>query len=217
MRGISVRAQRNLRLGDGVFFGFPNSRSAPQLRAMGWRYVDSLSPFAGIIPHLTAIETVHRVDRFGDAQDQLVRNLALSDGLRIIRSSAYMNARYCSALRPVYSCYVVRNGGAEDCGWIVLRTLRLFGVKVSVIMDAFAVDAVSQRLLIRHAGFWTREQGCAATVSFNNQWRALDLLRYALIAIPPLMMPRPLVLMVSGAHASGTDHWHSHVGDWDGL
>ena len=127
-----------------------------------------------------------------------------------------MNARYCSALRPVYSCYVVRNG-AEDCGWIVLRTLRLFGVKVSVIMDTFAVDAVSQRLLIRHAGFWSRQQGCLATVSFNNQWRALDLLRCGLIAIPSLLTPRPLVLMVSGAHAWGTGHWHSHVGDWDGL
>ena len=199
-----------------VFFGFPNSRSAPQLAAMGWRYVDKLSPFAGIIPNLTAIETVHRVERFGDSQDLLVRNLAQSDRLRIIRSSAYMNARYCSALRPVYSCYVVRNG-AEDCGWIVLRTLRLFGVKVSVIMDTFAVDAVSQRLLIRHAGFWSRQQGCLATVSFNNQWRALDLLRCGLIAIPPLLTPRPLVLMVSGAHAWGTGHWHSHVGDWDGL
>jgi len=154
-----------------VFFGFPNSHSAPQLAAIGWRSVDTLSPFAGVIHHRTAIGTVRRVDRFGDAQDLLVRSVAPSDRLQIIRSSAYMNARYCSALRPVNSCYVVRNG-AEDCGWIVLRTLRLFGVKVSVIMDAFAVDAVAQRSLIRHAGFWSRQQGCFATVSFNNQWRA---------------------------------------------
>ena len=65
-----------------VFFGFPNSRSAPQLTAMGWRYVDRLSPFAGIIPNLTAIETVHRVERFGElsgsvgAKSRSVRSIA---------------------------------------------------------------------------------------------------------------------------------------------
>ncbi|WP_165435599.1 GNAT family N-acetyltransferase [Bradyrhizobium sp. Leo121] len=199
-----------------VFFGFPNSRSAPQLTAMGWRHVDTLSPFVGIIPNLTAIETVHRVERFGGSHDLLVRNFGQSDRLRIVKSSAYMNARYCSALRPIYSCYVARNG-AEDCGWIVLRTLRLFGVRVSVIMDSFAVDAISRKLLIRHAGFWSRQQGCLATVSFNNQWRMLDLLRCGLIEIPSLLMPRPLVLMVSGKRGGSTDHWHSYVGDWDGL
>lgn len=199
-----------------VLFGFPNSRSAPQLAAMGWRYVGKLSPFAGIIPNRTAIDTVHRVDRFGDSQDLLARNLGQPDRLRIIRSSAYMNARYCSELRPVYSCYVIRNC-AEDLGWIVLRTMRLFGVKLSVIMDTFAVDPISERLLIRHAGFWSHQHGCLATVSFNNQWRALDLLRCGLIPISPLLTPRPLDLMVSGAHAWSTGHWHSHVGDWDGL
>jgi hypothetical protein len=198
-----------------VFFGFPNYRSAPQLTAMGWQHVDKLSSFAGIIPNLTPIEGVTRVNRFGDSQDLLVR-FAQSARMRIVRSSLYMNARYCSALRPVYTCFVDRNG-TNDRGWIVLRTLRLFGVKVSVIMDIFAVDTVSQRSLIRHAGFWSRQQGCLATVSFNNEWRPLDLWQCGLIAIPPLLSPRPLVLMVSGAHALASTRWHTHVGDWDGL
>ncbi|MCP1831712.1 hypothetical protein J2R76_000140 [Bradyrhizobium sp. USDA 4532] len=207
---------RNALPSTDVFFGFPNSRSAPQLAATGWRYVDRLSPFAGIVPSSAAVETVHRVDRFTEYQDFLARNSTQPGRLGIIRSSAYMNARYCSTLRPIYSCYVAKNG-AEDRGWIVLRTLHLFGVKVSVIMDTFAVDAISQRLLIRHAGHWSRQQGCLATVSFNNQWRTLGFLRCGLIALPPMLTPRPLLLMVSGTHAQGANLWHSHVGDWDGL
>ncbi len=200
-----------------VFFGFPNRYSAPLLAERGWQAVETLTSFAGIIPNARPIDHVHRLDRFGEAQDTLVGNLKTSDRLTIIKSSTYMNARYCSAHRPIYVCCAL-----SDCsdyrGWIVLRTLNMFGVRVCIIMDFFAVDAVAKRMLLQHAGSWSRQQRCVATISFNNKWGRFDLLRHGLVAIPSMIVPRPLVLMTARtAGLAGASRWLSYVGDWDGM
>lgn len=206
---------QSLPAGD-VFFGFPNKNSAPRLAALGWQTAGKLRPFAGILPAMTASSNIQRIDRFEDGEDPATCNAAPSGGLQIARTAAYLTARYCSPLRPIYACYAVRNG-STDCGWIVLRTLRLFGLKVSVIMDVFAIDAAVRRMLVRHAGFWSGAQGCLATVSFSNEWNAMELSRCGLFAVPGLAISRQLNLMVSDRHAHSGQQWQSRLGDWDGL
>jgi hypothetical protein len=84
-------------------------------------------------------------------------------------------------------------------------------------MDIFAINVAARKMLIRHAGYWSRQKGCVATVSFNNEWHAMEALRHGLLAIPRQLMPRQLVLMVSGRRGGGLERWRSQVGDWDGF
>ncbi|MFZ0679313.1 GNAT family N-acetyltransferase, partial [Candidatus Binatus sp.] len=86
-----------------VFFGYPNANSAHGFTKFGWQRISTLQIFAGIIPPFSALPKIRRIDRFGPEQDDLAARLAAPGRIMIQRSAAYMNDRYCSPQRPLYT------------------------------------------------------------------------------------------------------------------
>ncbi len=97
---------------DGeVFFGYPNSNSTRGFTKFGWQKISTLQLFAGIIPPLPMPPKIRRIDRFGPDQDDLATRLAQSGRIMIQRSAAYMNDRYCSPQRPLYTSFIYEDAG----------------------------------------------------------------------------------------------------------
>lgn len=208
-------------LSDGeIFFGFPNVNSAPGVRKIGWKTIDVLRVFAGIVPNLSERPHIEQIETFGHKQDFLAGLLAKTGRVMIDRSASYMNHRYCSMHRPLYSSFVYQSEDGLQ-GFLVVRPLDIFGLRFCIVMECFAINQVVQRELLLHAGSWSLKNRCNFTLAFNNLSGAFGLMDCGLIPISQRFSPRPLILMgqLIGSQNSllTSAPWTSCIGDWDGL
>lgn len=198
-----------------IFFGYPNADSAPVVSKLGWRTIDTLNIFIGVVPSLFTRAGVRQVDQFGPSQDDLARRLADCGRVMIERSSAYMNVRYCSPRRPLYTCFICEDDGACE-GFIVARQLEMLGLRVCMIMDCLATSAASERRLLHACSSWAWAQGIFVIVVLSNLWRRIGLMRCGLFPFPQQLSPRPLVLMRAAKGSTALEQkWIANVGDWD--
>jgi hypothetical protein len=211
--------RKTLPVGD-IFFGFPNINSAPGVTKIGWTKIDVLRVFAGVVFNFSQRPGVRQIEHFGPEQDILAKILAIDDRAMIERSSSYMNRRYCSAKRQLYSSFIYDDGSGCH-GFIVLRPLDIFGIRCCVIIDCLAINHNIELELYLHAGSWCRKEGCIFILSFNNVWSRFGLASRGLLPILQQLSPRPLILMGQSIGVENETFingpWVSHIGDWDGL
>jgi hypothetical protein len=204
-----------------VFFGYPNANSTRGFTKFGWQKISTLQPFAGIIPPLSTPSNIRRVDRFGPEQDNLARRLAGSGRIMIQRSAAYMNDRYCSPQRPLYTSFIYEDAGEGFQGFVVARPLAIYGMSLCLVVDCQATTRRIERQLLSQIGRWGREQRHFLTLTINSVSKPLSLASSGLMPIPNRLSPRPLILMgqaIGSTAQAFIDHrWAAYVGDWDGF
>jgi hypothetical protein len=217
---LCLRALNEMIREGEVFFGYPNANSAPVVTKVGWKKIDTLNVFIGVVPSFFGRAGICQVDQFGPTQDDLAPRLASYGRVMSERSAAYMNTRYCSPKRPLYTSFICEHDGACE-GFIVVRKLEMRGLRVCVIMDWLATSPAFERRLFLHAGSWAWAQGIFVTVVVSNLWKRMRLAGRGLLPFPQQLSPRPLVLMVNATGSTAQSlmerKWIAHVGDWDGL
>jgi hypothetical protein len=203
-----------------IFFGYPNANSTRGFTKFGWQKISTLQLFAGIIPPLPARPKIRRIDRFGPDQDDLARRLAQSGRIMIQRSAAYMNDRYCSPNRPLYTAFIYEDAGVSQ-GFVIARPLAIYGMRLCLVVDCQATSFRIERQLLSQIGHWGRHQRHYLALTMNSVSKPLSLVTSGLMPIPNKLSPRPLVLMgqaIGSTAQAFIDHkWAAYVGDWDGF
>lgn len=203
-----------------IFFGYPNANSTRGFTKFGWQKISTLQLFAGIIPPLPSGPKIRQIDRFGPDQDDLAKRLARSGRIMIQRSAAYMNDRYCSPQRSLYTSFIYEDAGGSQ-GFIVARPLTIYGMHLCLVVDCQATSPRIERQLLSQIGQWGRHQRHFLTLTINSVSKPLRLLTSGLMPVPNRLSPRPLVLMGqaigSGAQVFIDQKWAAYVGDWDGF
>ncbi len=201
-------------------FGYPNINAEPAYHKLGWKTITKLRLFAGIIPGFSRRPCAHEINRFGQAQDMLAGKIAKPDQIMILRNAAYMNNRYFSPRRPLYTCFAYEDDHGYQ-GYIVVRYVSMHGLRFAMIMECFALNENVERKLYLHVGSWCLAHRCLFTLTLTATKKALGLFGRGLCPVPHKLVPRPLILMGEAkgpdAQAFLNQKWGCFVGDWDGF
>ncbi|HEY3998536.1 MAG TPA: hypothetical protein VGO93_06705 [Candidatus Xenobia bacterium] len=202
-------------LSDGdIFFGFPNRNSTTGFVKSGCQRLSILSMFAGIIPTFRPRPFVERIERYGPEQDALARRLP-GGRMMIARTAAYLNDRYHSPQKSLYTSFVYQGQGGPE-GFLVVRPLLMYRMRFGLVMECMATSLDIERELHLHAGSWCRQEGIIFALTLNNVSDRGALMSRGLFPVPQRITPRPVVLMAEVMGAGPLpSQWASHVGDWD--
>jgi GNAT superfamily N-acetyltransferase len=113
---------------------------------------------------------------------------------------------------PVFDYQAVE--GSE--GLAIVRSFKLFGVGVAIIMEFHPVEK-SATPLLNKVHQWARQNGMIATFLMAN-WFPIKPIRSAYVYIPSGLMPKRQVLYVRYPRGKAVKmNWKTQIGDWDGL
>ncbi len=203
-----------------ICFGYPNINAAPAYHKLGWKKIASQRLFAGILPCRSPRFAINRIERFETGQDDLAMRIVPAGKAMILRSAIYLNHRYFSPLRPLYTSFIHEDH--TGChGFIVVRPVTMRGFRFALIMECFATLPAVEKELFLHVGSWCREHKCLFTLTLTTTSTVFGLLNRGLFPVPEKIMPRPLILMGnakgSEAEAVINQPWACTGGDWDGF
>ncbi|OPY94262.1 hypothetical protein A5906_15065 [Bradyrhizobium sacchari] len=198
------------RLDDQLLICFPNGQSQRAIEQAGFRAVAEVQTF--VRPILPVIggrlsEDQNEIN-FLDLSAVVSKNPPYSS---VHRDAKYLAWRY--EQHPAFS-YQVIGGGAE--GFAIVRSFRLFGMNVAIVMEFHSTEGLAARLLHK-VQRWTGKNGMVAVFLMAN-WFPFKPLRSGYFFVPPSLMPKQQVLFVRYPRAQTVDlRWRTQIGDWDGL
>ena len=246
---LAKAVYKHLETARGIYatWGFPNKNSMPGfVTRLSWKRVACFPtwaalplPLASWLPCLARGLAVSRpkplplrdpcpgvrlvpLGRFLPEHDSLWAANAPQNTVCQVRDSRYLNWRYFGEPGFGYQAFSVSTDKGVE-GYLVLRSLRLFHLRVLVLADMFPLPLVSPRATarilahIRRAGSQTGHAGIVSVFPFKH----FDLARKSgLFKVPQRLSPKTWDL---GFRASGPladvlgspNHWHILLGDTD--
>ena len=197
-------------LGDDLLVCFPNDRSKAAIEEMGFRFATDVRTFVRPLNPFAPRAAEARPESSSGAFEKLTPT-GRSDRYSFFRNRDHLEWRYRK--NPACRYDVV----AADEGYSVLRSFRLFGTAISIVME---VGAASDRAfcdLIRKS-----ERSAAGNRSRANFIMTSSPLppglRRRYLVLPQLLLPKRQALFVRtpGAGVSSAK-WDVQIGDWDCL
>jgi hypothetical protein len=208
-----------------IFFGFPNRNSRHGFRGLGC--LERAQVTTWITPTWTllrgSVGRLRSVERFDSGQDAFAERIAQEwDDVHIERSAAYLNWRYVDHPVVPYGRFTHVDERGQ-MGLIVLRTARVLGREVGLVMDLWGHQAGVERRLLRAARRWGGERDASLVVLLDSGLRGLDAVLSAVSPVPRRLLPKDQVLMGfvhRAAPEAGTalpPLWRVQTGDWDAF
>jgi len=141
-------------------FGFPNRASMPGfVKNLGWRPIASLPPWVtpanpagALFPPGAGFREKGRdlalspLSGFGPCFDDLWARHRPEKGVALVRDSRYLSWRYPAFPDFGYRSFSVTEQG-ETRGFLVLRPIKIKGIPILAIVDAFPLNILSPGLL----------------------------------------------------------------------
>jgi hypothetical protein len=197
-------------LGDDMLVCFPNDRSKAAIEERGFRFATDVRTFVRPLNPFAPGTTEPTPESSSGAFERHTPT-GRSDRYSFFRNRDHLEWRYRK--NPACRYDVI----PADQGYGVLRSFRLFGTAVSIVMEVGAASDPAFCDLIR-------KSECSAT---GNRSRANFIMtssslppglhrRY--LMLPQLLLPKRQALFVRmpGAGPSSAK-WDVQIGDWDGL
>jgi hypothetical protein len=232
-----------------IVWGFPNESSLPGVtRRLGWYIVQTPPNWIGLthplalffpfllpprpisgpegksvsLPKAPAGIRITPLSGFGSDVDRLWENSRPKGGLIQIRDSRYLNWRYLYQGAFGYRLFgVVEEGNFS--GYIVLRMIRIFGLRVSVLMDIFPLPLSNPEItaaVLKWARRYSLLNGSAFMVGLMPR-RFYPVLRKAgFMKVPNRFSPKKWILGFRdtrpfSASLQQPESWHILCGDTD--
>ena len=196
-------------LDEDLLICFPNSLSRRAIERAGFAPVADVETF--VRPLLPSL-----VKRGPISSDQprlldILRPAPMTPRCAAVhKDPKYLAWRYIR--HPVFGYQTV--GGSE--GVAIVRSFRLFGVNVAIVMEFNPVDG-SAAPLLNKVHQWARKNGLMATFLMAN-WFPIKPIRSGYLPIPSALMPKRQVLYVRYPRGKTIQtNWTTQIGDWDGL
>jgi GNAT superfamily N-acetyltransferase len=197
-------------LGDDILVCFPNDRSERALEEQGFRFSTDVRTFVRPLNPFAPRATELRPENGSEAFEKFA-STGRRDRYSFFRDRDYLEWRYRK--NPACRYDVI----PTDEGYSVLRSFRLFGTAVGIVME---VGAASDRAfcdLIRKS-----ERSAAGNRSRANFIMTSSPLppglRRRYLALPQLLLPKRQALFVRTPGAmTPSPTWSVQIGDWDGL
>ncbi len=145
---------------DELFFGFPNVNSAPGFTKFGWHRLGALTAFIRPVSIGFSSRAVQRVERFDERHDRLAKSIVPAGAIMVERSADYLNWRYLSPSRQLYTAFNYESDG-DVKGYCVARLLRIRGLNVCIVMEAFGTTPQVERRLLSSVAKWASRNGHA--------------------------------------------------------
>lgn len=193
------------------FFGFPNINSTPGFLKFGWAKLARLRLFAGVTVLPGARHALNEISAFDAGHAAIEEQLSRRTSVMVHRSAAYLNHRYLSESRRLYTCF------ATEGGYAVVRDVQIGERRLALIMDMQATAPADEGRLMGQIKTWARDSKCIGVIAITNAERRLSLVRHGLMPVPHRFSPRPLVLMAQPGRRDAGASWDCHIGDWDGF
>ena len=196
-------------LDDELLVCFPNDRSRRAMEQAGFAAVAEIKTFVRpvLIPFAGRGSTVPDAPGlFGLAGS----STTTPPSAGVHRNQEYLEWRY--ARHPVFHYQAV----GEPEGVAVVRSFRLLGADVAVVMEFHPTDGLATPLLNK-VHRWARENRLVACFLMAN-WFPMKPLRAGYLFVPPALLPKRQVLFVRYPRGRAIPlDWKTQIGDWDGL
>jgi hypothetical protein len=216
---VALREKMEL---NEIFFGYPNSNSAPGFRKFGWINRGTLTTSLRFIPAAgIKDQRFQKILQFDEGQDRFFSKLRPLDGPILQRNSAYMNWRYTRRPDVKYQVYKSIDKDLEQDGLLVLREVDVNGRRLIVIMECFGLNNSVEAMLSQLAVQVACELGVRFVLRIGNDKTILQSLRSLYLPVPSWLLPKQQILMGAGNSPSSTEllkqKWRVQIGDWDGF
>jgi hypothetical protein len=197
-------------LGDDMLVCFPNDRSKAAIEERGFRFaadvrtlVRPLNPFAP--------RTTEPRPESGSGAFERGASTERSDRYSFFRNRDHLEWRYRK--NPACRYDVI----PADQGYSVLRSFRLFGTAVSIVMEVGAASDPAYCDLIRKSECSAAGNRSRANFIMTSSPLPPGLHRRYLL-LPQLLLPKRQALFVRTPGAGlASAKWDVQIGDWDGL
>jgi glycosyltransferase involved in cell wall biosynthesis len=157
--------------------------------------------------------------------DNFLRQWSSNGFISVHRTSEYMTWRYVQNPMRDYKLWKLVDGG-EIKAIVVIRTMYLFGLKVCLIMDHFAIDNSHSLKMLNAVAVQAKLNEldliiAVAASKRNNQFR--QLLNSGFKHVPAFLLPQrlPFITRIHNDHdywqkkLNNLRNWHFSFGDYD--
>lgn len=220
-----------LESGIALSFAFPSRAGSYSgfVEKLGWfRVGDLKTQVKFIFPKFSkdkrrasGIE-IDRIGSFSDEADIIWGRLKHSVTIGIIRNKEYLNWRYFKNPSGDYDVFLARRNNMP-AGYIILKTVKFYGIKTGIIVDMFCLDALDVvTALVRKAESHFFRSGAFVCMILKTKLYENLLESVGFRVLADRLSPKNYTLIAKTnvdamdlASLMDLDKWFLGFGDWD--